>query len=90
MSMRVKLSAIGGTRRESAAREGQAGGTARLVAKIKDHFGPIRSNFSSDLMASIVVFLIAMPLSMGIAIASGVPPALGIVGAIVGGLVVSA
>lgn len=41
-----------------------------------------------DFLASIVVFLVALPLCMGIAIASGAPPALGLVTGIVGGLVV--
>jgi MFS superfamily sulfate permease-like transporter len=41
-----------------------------------------------NLLASVVVFLVALPLCMGIAIASGVPPALGLVTGIVGGLVV--
>lgn len=41
-----------------------------------------------DVAASIVVFLVAMPLCMGIAIASGVPPEKGLVTGIVGGLVV--
>ncbi len=41
-----------------------------------------------DLMASVVVFLVALPLSMGIAIASGVPVAAGLITAIVGGIVV--
>ncbi len=41
-----------------------------------------------DFTASIVVFLVAMPLCMGIAIASGVPPEKGLVTGIVGGLVV--
>lgn len=42
----------------------------------------------SEALASVVVFLVALPLCMGIAIASGVPPAMGLVSGIVGGLVV--
>jgi len=41
-----------------------------------------------NLLASVVVFLVALPLCMGIAIASGVPPALGLVTGIVGGIIV--
>jgi len=47
-----------------------------------------KSVFREDLLASVVVFLVALPLCMGIAIASGVPPALGLITGIVGGLVV--
>lgn len=46
------------------------------------------TTLTKDLLASIVVFLVALPLCMGIAIASGVPPALGLITGIVGGLVV--
>ena len=41
-----------------------------------------------DLAASVVVFLVALPLCMGIAVASGVPPEKGLLTGIVGGLVV--
>jgi MFS superfamily sulfate permease-like transporter len=44
--------------------------------------------FKSDFLSSIVVFLVALPLCMGIANACGVPPALGLITGIVGGIVV--
>jgi MFS superfamily sulfate permease-like transporter len=47
-----------------------------------------RETFIKDFLASIVVFLVARPLSMGIAIASGAPPALGLITGIIGGIVV--
>jgi MFS superfamily sulfate permease-like transporter len=47
-----------------------------------------RSDIKHDFLASIVVFLVALPLCMGIAIASGVPVAAGLISGIVGGLVV--
>lgn len=43
---------------------------------------------SRDFTASIVVFLVAMPLCMGIAVASGVPPEKGLITGIIGGIVV--
>ena len=50
--------------------------------------GGLFSAVRQDLLASIVVFLVALPLCMGIAIASGVPVAAGLITGIVGGLVV--
>ncbi len=48
------------------------------------------SHIKSDLPASIVVFLVAMPLCLGIALASGAPLYAGIISGIVGGIVVGA
>ncbi len=41
-----------------------------------------------DVVAGVVVFLVALPLCLGIAIACGVPPVSGLIAGIVGGLVV--
>ena len=48
----------------------------------------LRKILPRELMASVVVFLVALPLCMGIAIASGMPPAKGLITGIIGGLVV--
>lgn len=45
---------------------------------------------TNELLASFVVFLVALPLCMGIAIASGVPPARGLITGMVGGIIVGA
>lgn len=50
----------------------------------------LSATFSRDFTASIVVFLVAMPLCMGIAVASGVPAERGLITGIVGGIVVGA
>ena len=49
---------------------------------------PANGALVKDLSASLVVFLVALPLCMGIALASGVPPARGIVTGIIGGIIV--
>ncbi|MFJ1868183.1 SulP family inorganic anion transporter [Streptomyces sp. NPDC088097] len=48
--------------------------------------GP-RKDFSADVSASVAVFLIALPLSLGIALATGAPLQAGLVAAAVGGIV---
>ncbi len=48
------------------------------------------SNLKSDIPASIVVFLVAVPLCLGIALASGAPLFSGIIAGIIGGIVVGA
>lgn len=48
----------------------------------------MKGGYSKDILASVVVFLVALPLCMGISIASGVPPALGLITGMVGGIIV--
>jgi carbonic anhydrase len=49
--------------------------------------GALLRNLRHDLPASLVVFLVALPLSLGIAIASGAPLMAGLIAAVVGGIV---
>ncbi len=46
-------------------------------------------HWKTDFLAGIVVFLVAMPLCLGIALASGAPPLSGLIAGAVGGVVVS-
>jgi MFS superfamily sulfate permease-like transporter len=50
----------------------------------------ISETFANDLKSSLVVFLVALPLCLGIAIASGAPPMSGLIAGILGGIVVGA
>ncbi len=52
--------------------------------------GRLRSVLRYDLPSSLVVFLVALPLSLGIAIASGAPVLSGLVAAVIGGIIVGA
>jgi MFS superfamily sulfate permease-like transporter len=47
----------------------------------------VKEYFSRDLLASLVVFLVALPLCLGIALASGAPLQAGLIAGVVGGIV---
>lgn len=61
-------------------------GTAMGGLNLKKYFLP--KNLKKDLPSSIVVFLVALPLCLGIALASGAPLFSGILTGIIGGIVV--
>lgn len=54
------------------------------MKKAKSLFGGIKENLPSG----VVVFLVALPLCLGIALASGAPPLSGIIAGIIGGIVI--
>lgn len=54
-----------------------------------DWFAGLKENFSKDALSGFLVFLLALPLSLGIAKASDFPAIFGLVTAIIGGIVVS-
>jgi MFS superfamily sulfate permease-like transporter len=58
-----------------------------MEQKPKEGFKGLVENFQSDLIAAISVSLIALPLSLGIALAAGAPAMSGILSAVVGGVV---
>lgn len=59
-----------------------------MTTQIPSAFDQFRQNFGKDALASVVVFLVALPLCMGVSIASGLPPTAGLITGIIGGLLV--
>ncbi|MFJ5104200.1 SulP family inorganic anion transporter [Streptomyces sp. NPDC088554] len=66
---------------EKPAGTGKPGGTKKSGA-------PQKVDLATEITASFVVFLVALPLCIGVAVASGTPAELGIISGVVGGLVV--
>ena len=59
----------------------------KLVTVLREGYGLV--DLRADVLAGLTVAIVALPLSMAIAIASGVPPGRGIHTAVVGGVIVS-
>lgn len=59
----------------------------KLVTTLKDYN---RQQFTSDLTAGVIVGIVALPLAIAFAIASGVSPERGLITAIVAGFLISA
>jgi MFS superfamily sulfate permease-like transporter len=55
----------------------------------QDGLAGLKQNFMADAISGFIVFLLALPLSLGIAKASEFPPIMGLITAIIGGIVVS-
>ena len=62
--------------------------TPKLVTVLREGYG--LRDLGPDALAGLTVAIVALPLSMAIAIASGVAPQVGLISAIVGGFLVSA
>jgi sulfate permease, SulP family len=61
--------------------------TPKLITVLREGYG--FADFRADVVCGLTVAIVALPLSMAIAIASGVPPGRGLYTAVVGGFIVS-
>jgi MFS superfamily sulfate permease-like transporter len=62
---------------------------SNFLAIPKDGFAGFKQNIKDDAISGFIVFLLALPLSLGIAKASDFAPLMGLITAIIGGIVVS-
>src|SRR5688500_13163566 len=74
-------------------------GELSFIERLKHYFNPVDGRFEDltkgswklnvfkDFTAGLIVAMVAIPLAMGLAMASGLPPEMGIVGGAVAGLI---
>jgi len=58
----------------------------KLITVLREGYG--LADFRADVISGLTVAIVALPLSMAIAIASGVTPGRGLITAVVGGFIV--
>ncbi len=62
--------------------------TAQIIEP-KTGFAGLKENWRGEIISGFLIFLIALPLSLGIALGMGVPPVAGLFSAMIGGIIVS-
>ena len=62
--------------------------TTKNLSIPKDGLAGLKENFRYDFLSGFLVFLLALPLSLGIAKAGEIPPAMGVLTAMIGGMFV--
>src|SRR5258707_18814 len=86
--MRAARALIGIDQREPAEPDFAELFTPKLITVLRESYG--LADLRADAMAGLTVAIVALPLSMAIAIASGVTPDRGLYTAIIGGFLISA
>lgn len=63
--------------------------SSMTIAIPKDGIAGLKENWRNDIVSGFILSLVALPLSLAIAMASGAPPMAGLLAAIIGGIIVS-
>jgi MFS superfamily sulfate permease-like transporter len=69
--------------------EKNGAGPGEPIVVPKDRLAGLKENWRTDIVSGLILFLIAIPLSLAIAMASGMPPMAGLIAAVIGGMFVS-